>query len=91
MYFTCSKLKSAMLVTACEKNRAEKRAGYVKQACVGCTNWKAETTNPENLQTIEQVLARTQESVNQPLPMRFDFRNAGNMQLRDQYRTGPHK
>lgn len=91
MYFTCSTLRSVMLVTACDKNRQEKNPMLKKESCTGCLNWKAETTDPENLQTIEQVLAPAQQSVDKPLPMRFDFKGAGSIELRSQYRTGPYK
>lgn len=90
MYFTCSTLRTLMTVASCEKSRKEKIATK-KKACMECTRWKAETTDTDNLQTIEQVLAPAQISVEKPLPMRFDFRNAGSIEIRSQYRTGPYK
>lgn len=72
MYFTCSKLRSLLRVSACERNRADVNPASFKQTCRGCTHWQTETTDPKNLKTEEEVMVPVHEDLNKPLPKRFD-------------------
>lgn len=86
MYFTCSSLKTTMTVKSCADYRSRPpRSAHAVQACVGCTKWEDETTNPENLQTAEQFHAEAIKSIEQPVPVRFD-RLAEHIRIRDNYR-----
>jgi hypothetical protein len=73
MYFNCSTLKTTMKVDSCAEYRARPaNSPKAVLACVGCTKWQTETTNPANLQTQEQLHALVLESVLKPLPVRFN-------------------
>lgn len=73
MYFTCSTLRTLLRVSSCERNRADKNPTTLKQACNGCKKWEAETTDPLNLKTQEEVLNPVQAELNQPQPQKFDL------------------
>jgi hypothetical protein len=72
MYFTCSTLKTTMTVASCEEYRQRKGAKAV-QSCKGCTNWERETTDPNNLQTPEQMHAAAMQSISRPVPVRVSM------------------
>lgn len=72
MYIECTKLKSVLLKTSCDLNRKHKK-NFIKGISICCKT----CTSFNDMKIIDNtdLIKKAQESVDTPIPVRFDHVN----------------